>query len=563
MPFNGSGSYSPPGASFPAVSGTIIESAKYNNVVNDMATALSTCIAKDGQTTITANLPMATYRHTGVGNAQALTDYASADQIVDNLLTYAGASSGGTDTYAVTLPISPGAYAAGQRYQFIADVDNTGGCAANFNALGAVAIKQLDGSDPLDGMIKANGVVDVIHDGTNLLLLNTFTSMSTFMRTVLDDADAGTARTTLGAVGLTGDETINGIKTFQATSGAVISTFESNQSGGGYVLVRDDLNSTSRGFIGYGSNPFSGGAISDFGLRSQGDLVFASGGNTIVGRFTSAGVFEADEIGIGTSTVPHGSVGYAKLAVDGTDSSADGPHVQFTTTADDYPVMSLFNYTHDNVALLFDAYYDGAWKSSDAGSNAQIYKSSNDLLFRYDSGVSQGAAITWNEALAIDLSNGNVSIGGIDITPQKKVKTADESVTSSTTLQDDDHFQGYNLTAGKWYGIRGVWRISCNGGDGIRLLLSFTNTPNNVGWSAFEWLDSTSGDRKSKLSPDPTTVQTNGGITGASTIQFDGAFQANSTTGGTMKMQWAQFASSATATTLLAGSHLEIYELEG
>lgn len=54
MPFNGSGTYSPPSPpTFPAVSGTKIRSSYFNSVINDLATALSNCVARDGQSTIT------------------------------------------------------------------------------------------------------------------------------------------------------------------------------------------------------------------------------------------------------------------------------------------------------------------------------------------------------------------------------------------------------------------------------------------------------------------------------------------------------------------------------
>ncbi len=74
MPFNGSGVATPPGADFPAVANTLIESAKFNAVINDAYTCISTAITKDGQTTVTANIPFSNFRLTGVGNASAATD---------------------------------------------------------------------------------------------------------------------------------------------------------------------------------------------------------------------------------------------------------------------------------------------------------------------------------------------------------------------------------------------------------------------------------------------------------------------------------------------------------
>jgi len=71
------------------------------------ATGLSTCITKDGQTTVTANLPMATFKHTGVGDGTARTHYASFGQSQDGKLNWvAGGGTADAITASYTVAIT-------------------------------------------------------------------------------------------------------------------------------------------------------------------------------------------------------------------------------------------------------------------------------------------------------------------------------------------------------------------------------------------------------------------------------------------------------------------------
>jgi len=144
-------------------------------------------------------------------------------------------------------------------------------------------------------------------------------------------------------------------------------------------------------------------------------------------------------VGIGTTTIPHGGVGYAMLALEGANADAAGPHVQITTASDDYPLFQQLNYHHDNISLNFDSYYDGGWKSSDLGSNFQIYKISNLMKIRYDSGVTAGSVITWNTGIVLDTS-GKVGIG---TTPTYKFVVSGETELAGH-LRDSDGSQGLN-----------------------------------------------------------------------------------------------------------------------
>lgn len=114
--------------------------------------------------------------------------------------------------------------------------------------------------------------------------------------------------------------------------------------------------------------------------------------------------------GIGTTTIPSGGIGYAKLAIEGTGSSSAGPHVQYTTPTDNYPLFQQLNWTHDNVALSFDGYFDGAWKSATTtGGSFQLYKIGGLLRFNYSNVNTQGSAANYVTGMAMD-NTGHISM---------------------------------------------------------------------------------------------------------------------------------------------------------
>lgn len=90
MPRNGSGIQSSPASSFPAVDGTTIEAAKFNAVINDINTEISRSISSDGQTTITADIPMNGYTLTGIPASTASGEPVEHDQLATAIAGVSG-----------------------------------------------------------------------------------------------------------------------------------------------------------------------------------------------------------------------------------------------------------------------------------------------------------------------------------------------------------------------------------------------------------------------------------------------------------------------------------------
>ena len=79
MAFNGSGTYTLP-AGNPVVTGTTISSSWANNTLSDIASALTNCVTRDGQSPATANLPMGSHKVTGLAVATNAGDALSYGQ---------------------------------------------------------------------------------------------------------------------------------------------------------------------------------------------------------------------------------------------------------------------------------------------------------------------------------------------------------------------------------------------------------------------------------------------------------------------------------------------------
>lgn len=105
MPFNGSGTFiRVMNWTNDALANIRIRADRHDQEDDNLAQGLSQCITKDGQTTVTNNLPMANYRHTNVGAAQGVNQYARYDQVQLGKAVWAVA--GGTSD-AITATYSP------------------------------------------------------------------------------------------------------------------------------------------------------------------------------------------------------------------------------------------------------------------------------------------------------------------------------------------------------------------------------------------------------------------------------------------------------------------------
>jgi hypothetical protein len=187
-----SGTYTHAAADFPAVATTLIESAKYNNILNAISTGLSTCLLKDGSQTVTADIPWGNNKITGLKDATALADATNLKVIQNQVGTYIATVGGTADVITLTASPAVGAYVAGQRFTYIQGSVNTTNVTVNINGLGAKALTK-NGTDALvAGDIPANMMVTILYDGTRFMWGASVASRVVAAIATITDADNDT-----------------------------------------------------------------------------------------------------------------------------------------------------------------------------------------------------------------------------------------------------------------------------------------------------------------------------------------------------------------------------------
>jgi microcystin-dependent protein len=115
---------------------------------------------------------MGGFKHTNVNDATVLTEYLTANQAVNCSANYLSSVSGG-DTISASGTFSIAAYAAGQRFVWIAAADNTTAATLNVSGLGAKNLykKSSGGLVALVAKDLISGqVYSAIYDGTQFVL---------------------------------------------------------------------------------------------------------------------------------------------------------------------------------------------------------------------------------------------------------------------------------------------------------------------------------------------------------------------------------------------------------
>lgn len=147
-------------------------------------------------------------------------------------------------------------------------------------------------------------------------------------------------------------------------------------------------------------------------------------------------------------------------------------------------------------------------------------------------------------------------------------KSADESVTSSTTLQNDDHLMLASIPVGTWE-ITGEIFHTGTSASAADIKLAFAFPTGTISWSGISLLEAWGSGVGAadvaalgvvNVASSPTAAFAFGAVSSQTIPIHIKGHLVNSAT-GTLQLQWAQNTSNATATTVKQGSWIALRPL--
>jgi predicted naringenin-chalcone synthase len=144
---------------------------------------------------------------------------------------------------------------------------------------------------------------------------------------------------------------------------------------------------------------------------------------------------------------------------------------------------------------------------------------------------------------------------------QAKYKTLAETVSNSSTLQDDDELANFVIAASGVYAVRGILICQIKAASDLKICLTLGSAPTAINIAYVGIGSATGASAMSRL------VQVSNGSGGSITstsdesmvITLDGIINANAAT--TMKLQWAQAVGVVENTIMSIGSFIEITKI--
>lgn len=248
------------------------------------------------------------------------------------------------------------------------------------------------------------------------------------------------------------------------------------------------------------------------------------------------------------------------------DTATNDKSLAYTTVAADHG--RLINVTAGITISLGDAGTMGAdylvfIKNSHTAAITVDLATAGDTLDGTAAGSVSLAANTCMVFKTTAAANGYLKLAQYqdpDTSVQLKVKSADESVSSSTVLQDDDHLTGFSVEAGETYFVEVFLNIVVgNATPDIKIYFDVTGVPDILITGELIFGGSFTGNTSRYVSAGShgsESFSLGSGSGGRNSINMSGLFVPATTE--SFNFQWAQNISDAASVTLKKGSFIRM-----